>query len=354
MGERALDPRLEAIKSSGANIYSYSKLSTIDECAYDAYLTYVKHDRGIHNIYDIFGTCFHDKLEEIINGTSSESDLMPVLRSTLDEMDMIGIDFPKDYKGGSGIRDKWISNMELFCRDFTKPQGRFKTEQLLILKLNDKRYLQGYADLIKYYEDGSVQVLDWKTSSQFKTEDLLHYGRQLVAYSMALEQEGYVVKPPAWIMLKYVQVSWSSTKTKGILPVTKICDRCKLAHTIAPIVKDKMHKFGYNEESISSCLDKFQLSNSLESLPNKIKNEFEVKTYVREYKLTDDIKRECIDYINRTADKFEAMQKSGCWYPMNISPQNEFKCINLCSHRKDCFALKKYLESKNNTGYFSI
>ena len=81
--------------------------------------------------------------------------------------------------------------MRCMARDWVSPKGEYEVEKLLILKLRDDRYLQGYADLIRVLPDGRLQVLDIKTSSQFKDEDLLHYGRQLVAYTLALEQAGF-------------------------------------------------------------------------------------------------------------------------------------------------------------------
>lgn len=348
---RPRDKRLQDLLDKGANLYSYSKLSSIDECQYGAYLTYIKKDRGIHNIYDVCGSCIHDKLESIMNGSASKEDLAPTLQAALDEMDMVGIDFPKDFRGGTGIRDKWIANMSLFCRDFIKPKGNFKTEELLILKLSDNRYLQGYADLIRYNKDGSVQVFDWKTSSQFRDEDLLHYGRQLVAYSLALEQAGYIVKTPAWIMLKYLEVSWMGKLRKGAKSesqIKKICDRCKLGDTIKYSVIDKMNKAGFTEGEIHHVLTELCETNSIECLPQQIREQFKVLPYVRPYPLDDDLKKECIEYINKTADKFEELLNTGNWEPMHIEKGKDFKCLNLCSHRKTCEALKRYLNGSND------
>lgn len=349
MAKRELDQRLLDLYDKGAKVYSYSKLSTISDCPYSAYISYIKKDRGIHNIYDVCGNKIHDTLEKIVNGEVTEAALNGALQEELDDMDMIGLDFPRSRDGGTAIRDKWIANMKCFCRDFVKPRGEYKTEQLLILKLSDNRYLQGYADLIRFFPDGSVQVLDWKTSSQFSTKDLLHYGRQLIAYSLALEQAGYEVRNPCWCMVKYCEVIYAGklrANSKSDSLINKVCDRCKLAQTIGSAVKDKMQAAGYSDNEIMDVLVKFNETNDIKDLPDDISKQFKVRTYVREYPITKQLRWECINFINETADKFEAMEKSGDWPSMEINKSNEFKCMNLCSHRKVCPTLRDYLNQK--------
>lgn len=352
MAQRVIAPELQALFDKGYAVYSYSKLSTIDDCPYSAKLTYIEKNRGIHNIYDICGNRLHDTLEAIVNGEATEADLKPSLQAELDEMDMVGIDFPRDRNGGTAIRDKWISNMDCFCRDFRKPKGVFKTEQLLILKLSEERYLQGYADLIRYLPDGSVQVLDWKSSSLYSAKDLKPHGRQLTAYSIALEQAGYTVRNPVWIFLKYVEVTWmgraranSRTDTK----ITKVCDRCKLGIVIRTAARDKMRAAGYDSDFTEKCLNELRESNDINVLPENVRKMFRVVPHVLEYNLTDEVREECIDYINRTADKFEKMQASGEWPHKKVSDDKghaDFFCTNLCGHRKVCPYLRDFLDQK--------
>ena len=207
MAQRELDPRLKALFDAKKKVYSISKLNTIDQCEYQAYLSYVKHAKQSSSCYSILGTRIHDCLEAIINGDSTEEDLLPALDKELEDMEMLGIDFPNDRNGGTTIRDNWIADMKDFCTSFVKPKGKFETEQLFIYQLDPDHYLQGYIDLIRYNSDDTISIFDWKTSSQFATKDLIHHGRQLVLYAMGKEQEGYKVKNVAWIMLKYAEVS---------------------------------------------------------------------------------------------------------------------------------------------------
>ena len=341
MGQRVVAPELQALYDKGAQVYSYSKLGTIHDCPYNAYLTYIKPRDQCQNVYSYLGGTCHDVLEGIIEGKNTEADIKPTLQTALDELDMLGIDFPKTRDGGNGIRDRWVGNMMCMARDYVSPKGKFEVEKLLILKLREDRYLQGYADLIRVLPDGRLQVLDIKTSSQFKDEDLLHYGRQLVAYTLALEQAGFTCLFPAWIMVKYCKVIYQTGKGKLAKQQEKVLDRCKVGYTLRSTVRSKMKAAGYDSEQIEIVTQAFIESNDINGLPENIRCQFKLTTYVRPYP--------SIDYINETADEFEERQRSGEWPAREIEEKNgspNFFCTNLCGHRKTCEPLRDCINKR--------
>lgn len=354
MGQRERAPEIQALYDKGAKVYSYSKLSTIHDCPYNAYLTYIDQRPTLDNVYSYMGTICHDTLEGIIEGKNTVADISPAIENGLEELKLLGMEFPKTRDGGDGIKDRWTANMRCMARDYVSPKGEFDIEKLLILKIREDRYLQGYADLIRKLPDGRVQVLDIKTSSQFQDKDLLHYGRQLVAYTMALEQAGYTCALPAWIMIKYVQVHYMAKRTlrsKTEEEFVKVCDRCKLGNTINRVVRNKMKDAGYSAEEIDETLERFCESNDMRDLPADIASQFKVTTYVRPYKVTDELRKECLNYINETADKFEEMQKTGDWPHKEVTDDKgnpDFFCSNLCGHHKDC----EYLRDAINKSTF--
>lgn len=349
MGQRELDPRLKALFDAKKKVYSISKLNTIDQCEYQAYLSYVKHVKQSSSCYSILGTRVHDCLEAIINGNSTEDDLLPALDKELEDMEMLGIDFPKDRNGGTTIRDNWLADMKDFCASFVKPKGKFETEQLFIYQLDSEHYLQGYIDLIRYNSDGTISIFDWKTSSQFSTKDLIHYGRQLVLYSMGKEQEGYKVKNVAWIMLKYAEVSWrgKARKTaKTETTIKKVFNRGKVLKELKPYLETDLEKLGYSEVDIEILLEDAVKRNSWDKLPEEVRNKYTIKPYVRYYELTDVLKQETLDYINTRIAQFESKSDSEVdWEPVEITKKNEFFCNTLCGYRNFC----KYIADYNNT-----
>ena len=352
MAQRELDPRLKALFDAKKKVYSISKLNTIDQCEYQAYLSYVKHAKQSSSCYSILGTRIHDCLEAIINGDSTEEDLLPALDKELEDMEMLGIDFPNDRNGGTTIRDNWIADMKDFCTSFVKPKGKFETEQLFIYQLDPDHYLQGYIDLIRYNSDDTISIFDWKTSSQFATKDLIHHGRQLVLYAMGKEQEGYKVKNVAWIMLKYAEVSWvgKARKTaKTETTIKKVFNRGKVLKELKPYLETDLEKLGYSEIDIEILLEDAVKHNSWDKLPEEVRKKYTIKPYVRYYELTDELRQETLDYINTRIAQFESKSDSEIdWEPMDITPKRDYFCRNLCGHRNHCRFLIDYLNTKDN------
>lgn len=351
MGQRELDPRLKALFDAKKKVYSISKLNTIDQCEYQAYLSYVKHMKQSSSCYSILGTRIHDCLEAIMNNESTEEVLLPALNKELEDMDMLGIDFPKDRSGGTTIRDNWIADMKDFCTSFSKPKGKFETEQLFIYDCgDDTHYLQGYIDLIRHNNDGTLSIFDWKTSSQFAAKDLIHSGRQLVLYAMGKEQEGYTVKNVAWIMLKYAEVSWfgkirKTAKTET--QIKKVFNRSKVLKEMKVHLEADLEKLGYSEVDIEFMLEDAIRRNSWDKLPEEVRKKYTIKPYVRWYEITDELKQETLDYIKARIDQFESKSDNEIdWEPVEITPKADYFCRNLCGHRFHCRYLTDYLNTK--------
>lgn len=353
MATREKNERLQELFQAKKNVYSISKLNTIDQCLYQAYRTYKLHDRGKNNVYGIMGGRIHDVLESIIHNELTEKDLIPALNNELADLAMLDIDFPKDFKGGTSIRDGWISDMKHFCNHFVRPNGEFTTEELVIYKVNDDRYVQGYIDLIRHNKDGSLSILDWKTSSQFSKDDLLEHGRQLIFYAMAKEQEGYKVRDVAWIMLKYVEVKFigkARANSKKETEIVKVLSRRKIVSELRRYLENDLEKLGYGEVDIEIMLQIAEESNTLDNLPKEVQDKYSIKPYVRKYNLTDELREETLNYINSVADVFEGLgDKESDWKGVEITKKNSFFCSVLCSHGDKCPYLQKYFDTLQNT-----
>lgn len=345
IGQREVDPRLKELFKQGKEVYSISKCNTIDQCLYQAYQSYVLKNKGLSGIYGILGSKIHDCLEAIMNQQASPDCLEPALNEELEEMEMFGLEFPKDFSGGNSIRDNWVADMTHFCRNFVPPKGKFKTEEFVLYKLSDDRYVQGYIDLIRENEDGSLSIYDWKTSANFKAADLTHHGRQLVLYAMAKEVEGYTVRNTAWVMLKYCVAEFYgkrriNSKTKEL--IKKVINRSKIVKELAPYILDDLLEAGYSKDYI----DLMWQENSLDVLPQEIKENYSIKPYVRQYAITEENKAEAINYINEQADKFESLNKKNSleWKPRHFirldkngkEALDTFFCHNLCNFRQSC------------------
>lgn len=348
MSQRSADERIQALKDAGVELLSYSKMSTINSCLYSAWRTYILHDRGSDNCYSWAGTVCHDSLELLENDKITETDLLPRFEAGIAEMDELGLEFPKSYRGTDEIRQRYIADIRHFCKTYYRPKGKFTTEKLLIYQVNDQLAIRGYADLLRWGDENDVTVLDYKTSSNYAEKDLIEHGRQLTIYGMALEQAGYKVRSTAWIMLKYVEIRyiWYPTiRSRTKKECTRIVNRSKIYDTIALAVESACRDAGMDEAEIEFAMLNFKETNILgDRFPLFVRNQFSIKPYVRNYPYTDELKQEALDYINKTADLYKSLphDKEHPWEPCKITKENSFFCNNLCSHRKSCQYIRDY------------
>lgn len=353
LARREADERIKSLYARGIKPYSISKLNAIDGCLKEAFYSYIANmrDQGRANIYGIMGNSIHEVLEKIYNDEATGADLLPALQEDLNNADLVGVDFPRDFKGGTSIKDNWVADMTDFCKTFEKMDGDFRTEELVILKISESRYLIGYIDLIQIVDEETktVSIFDFKTSTKFKKADLLHHGRQLVVYGMAMEQAGYRVQDLAWIMLKYVQVTYlgyARANSKNKTELTKVVERCKIAKDLYSIVERMAYEIGYGEIDVDLILNEFLETNDIYSLPVEIQTQLLVEPYIEYYPFTDELKQEALGYINSRADKFEELQSQGdeAWVPTEISSATDFYCNNLCNYRDLCPHIAQYRE----------
>lgn len=352
MSERMLDPRLKELYDKGINVYSFSKLSSINECLYDAYLSYIKKIRGKDSCYTLAGTATHDCLEAIMNDEATVDDLLPTIDSTLEELELLGLPFPLDMKGNDTIKNSWVTNMTYFCKNYKKPKGNFETETFFLYKTDKGNYVQGYLDLTQIHNDGSISIYDYKTSSMFKGEDLPHKARQLVIYALAKEQEGKKVRRVAWIMLKYSKVTFvgkKSVRSKNETELTKVIENKNIVKELEKHIKDKLLKLGKEEFEIEIILDQAKKNNTI---PEELVGEFKIVPYVMEYEITDEVKKECIEWIDNTVEMWESKNPDNelFYSPRSFTRvqkngrkvEDTFFCVSLCGHRECCEYIKDY------------
>lgn len=368
MSERAEDKRLQELRDKGITVYSISRLDTINRCLAEAYKTYVLHERGRDSIYAKMGTRLHDTLEKIANGEADESSLLPAMNDELEDMQLCGLEFPKDREGNDTIRDNWIKDITHFCSTFHMPRGKkLKTEELFLYTTPSGHILQGYIDLQHELNDGSIAIYDWKSSSIYKGSDLKDHARQLILYALGKEQEGYTVRSISWVFLKFVRVTfqgYKTSKSKQKTEIVKDIERRKIYAELEKYFQKDLEEMGMDEFDISVTLDniKQEIYNNGQ-IPEILRDKYKMRPCVVSVELTEENRNECIDYIENTIKLWESLdsddEKS---YPplkftkLKASDGTEalsmFYCINLCSHFNTCNYAKDFLDqwSANNQG----
>lgn len=356
--EREPQELVDELRANGTEVYSFSRLDCINNCLYEAYRTYVLNDKEnqIPNVYSILGGRTHDVLEGIMNSKNTEADLLPSIYRELEDLDMLGIEFPKGRDGNDSIREGWIADMEHFAKTYKAPKGKFETETFFLYKTPGNHYLQGFIDLTRIRKDDSIDIYDYKTSSIYKGEDIKKHGRQLVLYALGKEQQGYTVRSIAWLMLKYCEVTYIGKKrsnSKKEEKITKIIERKNLVKELRPIIENKLEKKGLDEVDIEIIIEEALQNNTI---PEMIQSEFIIKPYVMKYELTDEIREECNEYLDNTIEKWESLDPKNefNYPPLSFTKTNKsgkevkdcWYCFGLCGYSKICPHYRKYQDTR--------
>lgn len=354
MGNRADDERLKELRDKGIEIYSISKLDNINNCLYAAYRTYKLHERGKDNAYNLTGTRLHDVLEGIANEKNTEDDLIVAMKDELDNLDLLGISFPKDRNGGDSIRQGWIDDITHFCNTFKFPKGDWETEQLFIYQTDEGKYLQGYIDLIKNHSDGTISIIDHKSSSMYDKSGIEDHSKQLLVYLLGKQQEGFKVNKIAWHFMKYVDISFMGKKTsksKELSKIKKTVERRKIGSEMAKYVEQDLYNLGIDELESDILLDEFRKTNIF---PDVVKDKYIIKPCIIEYEITDEALENCKKYIRETIEKWENLGTDESNYPPREftkiqkngkEVQDTFFCQMLCGYSNSCPYLHDYLDT---------
>lgn len=363
MGGRPEDARLKELRDKGETIYSISRIDTINNCLQCAYRTYILKEKDKPNVYASAGSVIHEILENITNGKATEKDLLPGVRMELENLEALGIEFPKTSSGEDTIKANWVANMEHFCKTYIAPKNKkLTTEQLFIYTTPNGHYLQGYIDLQMTNKDGSISLFDYKSSTLYSTEEMKKHARQLILYALGKEQEGYKVKSASFIFLKYATVTFMGKKTKKSKEKTKIVkniERRKLGQELSGYVYADLIEQGMDDFDAQIILDKFKNENIIEGvLPKSVSDNYKLTPYVVSVDLSETNKNECIKYIEDTIDLWEKLDpdNESEYPPKSFTKINKsgkevpdtYFCTALCDHGDKCPYLHDFLDSYNN------
>lgn len=329
------EKKAKELRDKGVDVWSISRLNSYNNCAYGYKRTYVGEDRsrGKDNIYSFAGSEIHDVLEDIYNDKANKDDLKQIYEGIITKSKLFGINFPNE-----NIENNWRSDMEHFVANFVKLDKKMITEKHFLLQVEDDIWVQGYIDALYKDEDGTLTVLDWKTSSKFTGQALIDAGRQLLLYKLALEQTSdYKVSKIAWFMLKYVYVSYGNRKSMR-------SRRSWVKDTKNPIVK-ALIKHGEEDFVAELMFEEASKNNNLNNLPKEVQDQFVLEDCILEYEITDERIDECLSYIKNTV-KLATTDKE--YSPVEINRGTEFFCNVLCNHRDTCKYLKMYRGEKVN------
>jgi ATP-dependent helicase/DNAse subunit B len=336
------------IQYQGKTIYSISRLQSFLNCQFGYYLTYVKKIRGKDNIYNFLGQHIHSLIEQYQGGLLTNQQMVTSFENKLIECDILDLGFPTEK-----VKDNFITCITHFLTNYNVIDAKdvnlekeFYTE--IYNKNGGEPYIfMGFIDAIIYNHDGTVEVIDYKTSTKYAKQDLDEHALQLLLYCYALEQEGIKVDKVKWNMLKYCWIKWQgATKPREMFSL-----RSEIVKSLRSELTKDLRKLKKEDFEIELILDEAEQLNSFSTLPQSIQDKYIIADGYIEYPYDDSTKEMLIDFVNCTIPLIESKVIAGEseWKPLEITTKNNFFCSQLCGVSGSCPYYQEFINANRDS-----
>ena len=212
----------ELRKDKSNKFISFSMLTTIDTCLRLYRFSYIdKPDVERDNVYTYLGTLSHSLIEQLYRDEISKEEAINILKNKVNTMKYYFIDYTfvenvekrKEMEDKNNLYEKnYTDNLIKYFKNFKKSNyiGFLQEKHIslelkkLFNKLPFTEYVfNGIVDFIGINEDGSLDIIDYKTSTVYKGEKLKLHSFQLILYALCLEKLGYKINKISWNFIKY-------------------------------------------------------------------------------------------------------------------------------------------------------
>lgn len=179
-------------------VYSHSRLSCFEQCAYKYKLQYIdKVETEIAESIEAFlGSCVHEVLEKLYSDLRYEKqntleDLISFLHEVWNKnWDDSIIIVKEEYNADNYLKmaERYISNYYNRYYPFDKVKTIALEDRILINLDDDGNYqLQGFIDRLVETKDGFYEIHDYKTNSRLPLRKYIESDRQLALYMIGVK-----------------------------------------------------------------------------------------------------------------------------------------------------------------------
>jgi hypothetical protein len=307
MSERLSYQELEKIKKelNVFDIYSFSKVNSFKTDPYGYFLKYIlkiPEDRQ-DSIYSVVGNIVHDLTEEFQADKIKREAMIETYKDKTFELEQLGFKFDRtDEDKNESIAKKYHACNIHFLENFIKIEGIDGiSESSIIVKIGNFVFV-GYIDYKHTEEENDEKYLyitDFKTSTLYKGEKIDKEKMQLLLYSLGYIQQGWSIDKikARWCFTKYVNVEvMEKKKTWKTRQIERNEIGSKLSASAKMWLKDTKR---YSEEEINDFLVDMLVKNSIDMLPDDVKDKFKISDcYIYIDINEEEIKELTQDFIN--------------------------------------------------------
>lgn len=323
--------------------FSFSKLSTYDHCPYSYYLTYIKKIRGKDTIYGIMGTASHENAQDLVEKKIDNEEAVERFLNSLEEAEnILEMRFPTDKTRGTYT--ECVSN---FLENYNPNYKEFDIEKGFDTLIGETQTLvYGFIDLIIHKENGKIDVVDYKTSSDFSKKDFEKKKMQLLIYAKALQEEGYQIDRLYFNMLKYCKISWQEINSKKqVVDKSTKCERNAIGDKLKAVSKRLLKKEGLDDIEIDMRIENQIKNNEIDEL---IADKFTITDYEVDVELNEKSLQEMGQWIDNIVLQIKQNKDLESNYScVKLDKGSEFFCNMLCG--KECKYFEEYKNNNENS-----
>lgn len=355
-------------KENVSKIWSWSKWHCFYISPYEYFLKYILHKEEDRSdcIYTTTGGISHDILERMYNNQLPyEKMLNDFEDGWTTAFNIADMKFDRNSpEKNDKISQKYYENLKHFFTNHITLKYKPVIEQFVKAKIGNNLF-QGYIDVCFKDNEGNFNILDWKTSSIYKGKKAEEECGQLVVYAIGLNQQGIPMNKIriCWNFLKYVSIQYE--QANGAIKTREV-ERIKIGESLQTNAKMWLKKLGYNEQ-LDDYLKKLLDTNSIECLPEDVKNKYVISDCYVYIPLTEELinkwKEIIISTINdielREADYKETQNDKVFWDTDESVEAQSYYFSTLCSYSPNLhLPYKAYLEriekSKNGDVFSGV
>lgn len=329
---------------------SWSKYHCYKQDKWEAFLKYVLHEKEdrTNGIYAVSGGYCHDIIEKLYSEEIEYKDMINLYEDSLLTMNIAELKYDRnDAEKNERIANKYENCVRHFFQNHNVIEQPHRIEHFITIRICDDIVLQGYIDFLfteKYLDENGkektrVRIVDWKTSTRYSGKKIDQESGQLLIYAEGIRQalgiplEDIVCE---WNFLKYVTVTYEQKNGKK---KDRYIERNVIGESLVNTAKMWLKEFGY-EDDIDFFVDKMVLENTIDYLPEEVRNKFKIKDCYVQVPLSeekiDELKSDIADTIHEFREKEKEYKETEdeMLFWQDVTDTDAFRLATLSSYSR--------------------